>query len=176
MGTIFVDNLEPQSGTSLTLGASGDTVGLASGASQTLAVNTPAFYMYATGDTSLTAGSVTKITLAGSYYDTDSAISDSKFTVPSNKGGKYLIGAEVNLNDTTNSLHIGIYVNGSHSYDSLNWWQDFGDVLSGASRTVVIDLAASDYVELYVLVDGTSRTLNSAYTRTKLFGHRLIGV
>ncbi len=26
MGTIFVDNLEPQSGTSLTLGASGDTV------------------------------------------------------------------------------------------------------------------------------------------------------
>tara|TARA_R110002012_G_scaffold24645_1_gene82129 strand:- start:409 stop:1002 length:594 start_codon:yes stop_codon:yes gene_type:complete len=34
MGTIFVDNLEPQSGTSLTLGASGDTVTLGSGASQ----------------------------------------------------------------------------------------------------------------------------------------------
>ena len=33
MGTIFVDNLEPQSGTSLTLGASGDTIALASGAS-----------------------------------------------------------------------------------------------------------------------------------------------
>ena len=32
MGTIFVDTLEPQSGTSLTLGASGDTIGLASGA------------------------------------------------------------------------------------------------------------------------------------------------
>jgi len=32
MGTIFVDNLEPQSGTSLTLGASGDTVALTSGA------------------------------------------------------------------------------------------------------------------------------------------------
>ena len=32
MGTIFVDNLEPQSGTSLTLGASGDTIALASGA------------------------------------------------------------------------------------------------------------------------------------------------
>lgn len=173
MGTIFVDNLEPQSGTSLTLGASGDTVSLGSGGTVT---NTPAFYMYATGDTSLTAGSVTKITLAGTYYDTDSATSNSRFTVPTGKAGKYLIGAEVNLNDTTNSVHIGIYVNGSHSYDSLNWWQDFGDSLSGASRTVVIDLAASDYVELYVLVDGTSRTLNSAYTRTKLFGHRLIGV
>ena len=32
MGTIFVDNLEPQSGTSLTLGASGDAINLASGA------------------------------------------------------------------------------------------------------------------------------------------------
>ena len=32
MGTIFVDNLEPQSGTSLTLGASGDTISVASGA------------------------------------------------------------------------------------------------------------------------------------------------
>lgn len=32
MGTVFVDNLEPQSGTSLTLGASGDTVSLTSGA------------------------------------------------------------------------------------------------------------------------------------------------
>jgi len=35
MGTIFVDKLEPQSGTSLTLGASGDTIGLASGATAT---------------------------------------------------------------------------------------------------------------------------------------------
>jgi hypothetical protein len=34
MGTIFVDNLEPQSGTSLTLGASGDSISLASGATQ----------------------------------------------------------------------------------------------------------------------------------------------
>lgn len=33
MGTVYVDNLEPQSGTTLTLGASGDTIALASGAS-----------------------------------------------------------------------------------------------------------------------------------------------
>ena len=32
MGTVFVDNLEPQSGTTLTLGASGDAINLASGA------------------------------------------------------------------------------------------------------------------------------------------------
>ena len=32
MGTIFVDKLDPQSGTTLTLGSSGDTVTLTSGA------------------------------------------------------------------------------------------------------------------------------------------------
>ena len=32
MGTIFVDKLDPQSGTNLTLGSSGDTVTLTSGA------------------------------------------------------------------------------------------------------------------------------------------------
>jgi len=36
MGTIFVDNLEPQSGTSLTLGASGDTISAASGVTNKL--------------------------------------------------------------------------------------------------------------------------------------------
>ena len=36
MGTIFVDNLEPQSGTSLTLGANGDTISAASGVTNKL--------------------------------------------------------------------------------------------------------------------------------------------
>jgi len=185
MSKIEVDTIEPQSGTSLTIGASGDTVTVPSGATLDMSsgtmtlnstmTNTPAFYMYANSDTTCTAGSVTKITLGGTYYDTDSATSNSRFTVPSGKGGKYLIGGEISLGDTTNSVHMAFYVNGSHSYDSLNWWQDFGDALSGVSRTVVIDLSAGDYVELYCLVDGTTRGLNAEKTRTKLFGHRLIG-
>ena len=39
MGTIFVDNLEPQSGTSLTLGASGDTLQAASGVTNNLGIS-----------------------------------------------------------------------------------------------------------------------------------------
>jgi hypothetical protein len=38
MGTVFVDNLEPQSGTSLTLGASGDTVKVASGVTNNVGI------------------------------------------------------------------------------------------------------------------------------------------
>ena len=61
MGTIFVDNLEPQSGTSLTLGASGDTIALASGASQTLAVNTPSFLAYINSGQSISNNTFTVV-------------------------------------------------------------------------------------------------------------------
>ena len=62
MGTIFVDNLEPQSGTSLTLGASGDTVGLASGATQTLATMKPIFYGTKNGNQNISRATWTKVT------------------------------------------------------------------------------------------------------------------
>ena len=39
MGTVFVDNLEPQSGTNLTLGASGDTLQAASGVTNNLGIS-----------------------------------------------------------------------------------------------------------------------------------------
>ena len=44
MSTLEVNTIKPISGSStVTLGESGDTIALASGASQTLAANTPAF-------------------------------------------------------------------------------------------------------------------------------------
>ena len=39
MGTLFVDKLDPQSGTSLELGSSGDTITIPSGATLMLAGN-----------------------------------------------------------------------------------------------------------------------------------------
>ena len=46
MSDLFVDNIKHQSSQgsgTITLGASGETIALASGASQTMAVNTPMF-------------------------------------------------------------------------------------------------------------------------------------
>jgi len=161
----------------------GDNAIMTSNGSGTLTLNnaalknTPAFHMYATASTSVNSGAVTKIALGGSYIDTDSGVdtSNSKYTVPSGKGGKYLIGAEICFNGNANDVHLGIYVNGSHSYDSLNWWIEYGDSLQGASRSTLIDLAAGDYIELYTLT-GTNVSINSDTSRTKLFGYRLIGV
>ena len=56
MGTLFVDKLDPQSGTSLELGSSGDTITIPSGATITnngtatnfgiSSANTPNFYVW----------------------------------------------------------------------------------------------------------------------------------
>jgi len=137
--------------------------------------NTPAFSMYATATTSLNANAVTKIALGGSYIDTDSGVdtSNSKYTVPTGKGGVYIIGGDIGTAGNVIDLHIGLYVNGSHSYDSLNWWRDYGDSTTGHSRSAIIDLSAGDYLELYCLV-GTTTTTTTATDRTRLWGFKLI--
>ena len=92
MSDLFVDNIKHQSSQgsgTITIGASGETVSLASGASQTMAVNTPAFLAYASATTSMPNASATKITFGNEIYDTDSAFASSTFTVPVGKAGKY---------------------------------------------------------------------------------------
>ena len=102
MGTVFVDNLEPQSGTSLTLGASGDTVSLGSGGTIT---NTPAFYGELGSAQVLSRATQTKITgMTTNEVDSDTAFDGTTFAVPSGKAGKYFIFANLygNFSDCGN--------------------------------------------------------------------------
>ena len=92
MSEVKTNKISPSSGTTLTLGDSGDTVTDASGSLN----NTPAFYAYAT--TNQTPGDNTwaKITvITTETFDTDSAYDTStqRFTVPSGKAGKYYFSA-----------------------------------------------------------------------------------
>ena len=94
MGTIFVDNLEPQSGTSLTLGASGDTIGLASGASQTLAVNTPSFLAYVSTGQTISGATQTVVAFNTELYDTGGCYDTSTYKFTPNVAGKYMLMAK----------------------------------------------------------------------------------
>ena len=94
MGTIFVDNLEPQSGTSLMLGASGDTIGLASGASQTLAVNTPSFLAYVSTGQTISGATQTVLACNTELYDTGSCYDTSTYKFTPNVAGKYMLMAK----------------------------------------------------------------------------------
>ena len=87
MGTIFVDNLEPQSGTSLTLGASGDTVNLGSGGTVT---NVPAFYAYLGSNISdFTANQYNTIVYNTEAFDTNSDYDNSTGIFTPSVAGKY---------------------------------------------------------------------------------------
>ena len=94
MSEVKTNKISPSSGTTLTLGDSGDTVTDASGSVN----NTPAFYAYAT--TNQTPGDSTwaKITvITTKTFDTDSAYDTSTqiFTVPAGKAGKYRLNASM---------------------------------------------------------------------------------
>ena len=101
MGTLFVDKLDPQSGTSLELGSSGDTITIPSGA--TIANSgtatgfgldgTPNFLVYrSSSDQSISNNTYTKVQFQSESYDSDNAYDNSsnyRFTVPRGEGGKY---------------------------------------------------------------------------------------
>ena len=147
MGTLFVDKLDPQSGTSLELGSSGDTLTVPSGATLSIAgtinassgtatgfggTNTPSFKAHYDGDPNnaqaISSGTYTLLQLDGEVFDTDSAYNTSnyRFTVPSGKAGKYYFHAQIYWNDTpVTQPRIYIYKNGSQfarfgSFDSTS--------------------------------------------------------
>ena len=163
MGTIFVDNLEPQSGTSLTLGANGDTIALASGASQTLAVNTPTFMAVQNSDQSIAYNTWTKCQLSSVKYDTASAFDNTtnyRWTVPSGADGLYnfVFNGYLYYIDANERVEFRIYKNGSNAGVGSTEGSSTFRFQGGATNTEVNmvgawsdQLVAGDYIELYAL-------------------------
>ena len=182
MSKLFVDEIVHQSSQgsgTITLGASGETVALASGASQTMAVNTPAFLVSNTANnTGKTDNAYSKLTYNVETYDTDSAfdISNNKFTVPTGEGGKYFFGiSELYAGDSAscNNFFVAIYKNGS-----ITTSRHYGNGIAFADVspifTAVLDLSAGDYIELYGRVNTDSGTWGQ-YAGGIWQGFKLIG-
>jgi len=191
MSKLETNQVDPATGTTLTLGTSGDTITIPSGvtiANSGTATgfggdNTPSFGAYLNANTSISSGSLTKLTINGEYWDTDNAFDSSsnyRFTVPSGEAGKYFFYAIMRM-DSGSSFESGI------------WFQKNGSriakkrVKTGTSATNVdlshiIDLSAGDYIEIYVYQDqGGSVSVNGDTNGTdedtaKFFGYKLIGV
>ena len=123
MATLFVDKVDPQSGTALEIGTSGDTVTVPSGATFNVAgtlqsggnavANTPAFSTYINANQTLTDNTDTKANYDTEAYDTNSAYdtTNKRFTVPSGQGGKYFFyarGRFYNNSDHTSQFVIAI--------------------------------------------------------------------
>ena len=172
MGTIFVDNLEPQSGTSLTLGASGDTVGLASGASQTLAVMTPAFHAYRSDAQSISQNTWTKVELNAEEFDSASAFDTSNNRFTPQTAGKYYIYGSCNNGASLQSQYVAIYLNGSKVLETQ------GDATYGSiynCAKIITFNGSSDYIELYTYYQSGSVSTSHNQGRTFMGGYKIIG-
>jgi hypothetical protein len=176
---IKVNEIIKQSGSSITIGESGDTVSVPSGATLNVAGstsglpdNTPVFAAYLSNDSdqSISDSTLTKIQFDAERIDTAGAFDTSnyKFTVPSGQAGKYFIVCEAKFSCTTQNTVVGttvhIYKNGSsyHStgytgagYISGTQYNILGNCLNVST---VIDLVAGDYIEGYGFVKVSSGT------------------
>jgi len=141
--------------------------------------NTPYFYATLSSNQTLSDATNTKIAFNTASIDSDSAFdtSNNRFVVPSGKAGKYFIYAQLNSDsgdvefiETTiakNGTEVNYIINnpsGSHSNLQTN-------------IAAILDLAVSDYVELFTSSNQTSGnatiTASVRGKNTYLLGYKL---
>ncbi len=173
-----VNEIIKQSGSSITIGEAGDTV---SGPF----TNTPSFFVVKTSDQSISGdATLTKVTFDTEVFDTDSAFSDNKFTVPTNQGGKYFFSSSLRLEASGGSMdyaQVNYYKNGTRFYMPTQIQTSVNNMgTSQLNASVIFDLSASDFVEVYGAISGSSTAIGGAAAGTEenqsfFMGYKLIG-
>ena len=170
----------------ITLGASGDTINIPSGA--TIAnsgtatgfggANTPAFALHKTSQQSFSTGSQVVVTWDAASIDTDSGVdlSNNKYVVPSGKGGTYFLNYFVGT-DYGSRWILGIFINGTVKIESDSTLDNSG-IYGQYHVSGIISLSAGDEIQAkYYAVGGSGniRHENSSTAKlTRLEGYRLV--
>lgn len=181
MSTILVNNIKDTgNNTLLTSDGSGN---ISSGGALT---NTPSFFAWRTSQQTSTADTLVKVNFNSKIYDTDNAFdtSLSRFTVPTGKGGKYLIYAQTNSgtsNVADKYIFHTVYRNGveldttgsTTRFRNLQTIVVNGRVLC-LTTTGVVEATEGSYWEIYFQSQSNAVTLENSYGL--FFGmQRLIG-
>ena len=152
---------------------------LASGA---VADNTPSFSVVLSGNQGVSSSTETKIAWDTEEWDSDGAFANNKFTVPSGKAGKYhFSGIVIMRNIDDNELaSIRIMVNGTDqtggkNHYRFNYMGTGTDTFTSSPISVDLNLAAGDYVELFIYHnEGSAQNVDAGYSRWS--GYKLAGV
>jgi len=192
MSDLFVDNIKHQSSQgsgTITLGASGETISVPTGASLTVpngglsGQNYPAFEAYLSANQTITDSTATKVEFNTEVYDTNGYYDNAtNYRFTPLVSGKYFVYSTLELGSNTNTT-LGtiagyIYKNGAN-YSSIG--EVFNDNYikrSVATLSSVIDMnGTTDYLEMFTYIDVTSGTptifIDGA--RTTKFGAYRIG-
>ena len=160
--TIYVDKLDPQSGTALEIGTSGDTITVPSGATFNVAGtlqsggaaigNTPAFMANLGSGQSIANDTTTKVNMDTEIYDTDSKYDTSNYRFTPGVAGKYLVFAQIMYTAyAADGTAAGLLVkkNGStvqESYERSAYGSNFDFYIHIATSVILDD---DDYIEIF---------------------------
>jgi hypothetical protein len=188
-----VDTIQDQSGNNIinenadtiTIGASGDTITVPSGASMTVpsggltGQNYPAFCVKLSANQIVTDASTTKVQFDEEIIDTDNAYDNStnyRFTVPTGKAGRYFISLFMNCNSSSDTTvlwgYAKLYKNGSLLYEHINNMTNNPVRNILVPLNVIIDLSDGDYLEAYNQINVSSGTPN-VESRSFFSGYRI---
>ena len=179
-GTLKVSNIQTSSGSgTITLGQSGETISVPSGATINLSsatqtgvggVNTPAFEARLSSSHAVATGTWTKINVNTEVYDTAGTYDNStNYRWTPGVAGKYVIYGQVGFDSMSDHkyLYMALYKNGSQLWTdgtSLNQTSTSGTLGASTRGTWSIDLDADDYVELYAYHNnGNNRDATSGW-------------
>jgi hypothetical protein len=194
MSKIEVDAIEPQSGTTLTIGASGDTITVPSGATITNSgtatgfggTNTPAFEATLSSDQTPSNDVNTLVVFDSEVFDTAGAYNtvDGKFTPQT--AGKYFVYGSIAGQSTVNDGNLYktttiIYFNGSVTRTQDIIGESNQGILfrrmSVPTSGVFTFNGSSDYVQLYANIQtytGGNVTIESDVLRTYFGAYKII--
>ena len=157
---IKVNEIIKQSGSSISIGESGDTINLAGATYAAAGTNTPFVLAMNSATQSLSTGTVTKITFDTEVVDTDGEFASSKWTCGT--AGRYFFNCTMELQTMNNEAEnwMKIYKNGSATTPTFT----LVTAKTGAAFTnvlsIMINAAANDYYEIYTVQNnGSSRNI-----------------
>ena len=164
MSKLFVDEIVHQSSQgsgTITLGASGETISVPTGASLTVpngglsGQNYPAFEAFLTSDQTVSDATLTKCQVNSEIFDTDNCYDNStNYRFTPNVAGRYNVyGAlhfEADADNRLAGVEIAIYKNGSVYSDlPIQFYTNYEKKMTPFISSVIYLNGSSDYVELY---------------------------
>tara|TARA_A100001391_G_scaffold201758_1_gene189576 strand:- start:43 stop:603 length:561 start_codon:yes stop_codon:yes gene_type:complete len=185
MSTLKVDTILKRTGTgTITVGQSGDTISIPSGATLNSAGtntlegidNTPAFQVQKSAAQSISNNTTTKVTFDTEILDTDNTFASDKFTP--GVAGKYQLSCQVGISNMDDQKYnqVLLYKNGSQLNSKPMTIITGSNTQDLYSRFVyIVDANTTDYFEIYVRHNnGNSRDL-TFNQQTNFAGFRILG-
>ena len=111
--------------------------------------------LYKSANQSINNNTYTALTWNSEDYDTDAfhdtSTNTSRITIPSGKGGKYLItGIVIFQDNVTNDRTVYLYKNGVEDFEMFSMG-NAGGFNTSSPMSIVKVLSAGDYIELFAL-------------------------